>query len=146
MDTIGFAQQWASFPPTVRKGIFATVLGWLAHWLFLGLFFFNRQEPVPMDLFGRHLILGLLVLFFLWKGKAWGRWLVIAGNVMIILYYIQWIVLYHPNSLELATTVIIIVAFICSSYYLLKKETATFFNRNITKNSPKGTSSNDSAS
>lgn len=99
-----------------------------------------------MDQFSRQLILGLMVFYFLWKGKAWGRWLVITGNVMIVLYYIQWFTLYRPNGLEAIAIIIIIGSFIVSSYYLLKKETAQFYNRNITQNSPKDTSSNDSAS
>ncbi len=146
MNTIGFTKQWASFPPAVRNGILATVFGWLTHWLFLALFFFTRQEPIPMDQFSRQLILGLLVFYFLWKGKAWGRWLVITGNVMIVLYYIQWFTLYRPNSLEAIAIIIIIGAFIVSSFYLLQKETAQHFNRNIAQNRPKDTTTNDSAS
>ena len=146
MNTIGFTKQWASFPPAVRNGIFATVFGWLTHWLFLALFFFTRQEPIPMDQFSRQLILGLLVFYFLWKGKAWGRWLVITGNVMIVLYYIQWFTLYRPNGLEAIAIVIIIGAFIVSSFYLFQKETAQHFNRNIAQNRSKDTSPNDSAS
>lgn len=118
-----------AFPAMARKAVYLLIGGWIGHHLLFVAIFFQRTGQVPTNLLLRHFILGGVIIFFILKKKPWARWLAIMGNVMIIVYYIQWAVLYHLNLAEQGMMVAIGLLFALSTVLLFKQETSEFFRR-----------------
>lgn len=126
------------FPKNVRRAFFLLIGGWGAHFLFLYLFFSLAQGTVPEKILYQQLAIVGLLGYFLYQAKKWARPLCLLCNVLIIVLYACFTVLFIQSRPGLGgLAVAVIVFFGAASYLLLGREAKAFFGgteKNATEN------------
>ncbi|MBW1616373.1 MAG: hypothetical protein JRJ49_07560 [Deltaproteobacteria bacterium] len=118
---MSFLKNLTKFPKSAIYGIAFLIAGWA--WFFFTLYILFREIP------GKILIVGIGIIFLVFKGYNWARILCILFNLLMVIYVLffafhLWGIGRGSEALCFAGNIIL---FGYSGYYLFVKETSDYF-------------------
>ncbi len=116
----------ADYPVSVKMGFFFLLLGWGCHFLFLFKIF---DGSVPHNILRQQIAIAAILIALLLYLKNWARVLCIVGNILLILAYLMFaVVFYDAGKGSFGTMALVVLLFFgLSIYYWVRPETVRLF-------------------
>lgn len=114
-------------PTSVRQGIYFLWSAWA--WLFFSLYKFLGGN-IPQKMLLSMMAICIVVCFYSYNLKKWGRVLAILSNIMLTVYFciFFYYFLFISSKTEYAfLCAVAVILFVISSFYLFSKESADYY-------------------